>query len=37
MAMLGMASDELRLPMTPLDENNKSALRAALTDYGLLK
>jgi 4-hydroxy-tetrahydrodipicolinate synthase len=37
MAMLGMASEELRLPMTPLDEENKSALRAALTEYGLLK
>jgi 4-hydroxy-tetrahydrodipicolinate synthase len=37
MAMLGMASDELRLPMTPLDEDKKSALHAALTEYGLLK
>jgi 4-hydroxy-tetrahydrodipicolinate synthase len=37
MAMLGMASEELRLPMTPLDEDNKEALRTALTDYGLLK
>jgi 4-hydroxy-tetrahydrodipicolinate synthase len=37
MAMLGMASDELRLPMTPLDEDKKAALREALTEYGLLK
>jgi len=37
MAMLNMASDELRLPMTPLDDDKKEALREALTDYGLLK
>jgi len=37
MAMLGMASEELRLPMTPLNEDKKEALREALTDYGLLK
>lgn len=36
MAMLDMASDELRLPMTPLEESKKTALRKALQDYGLL-
>jgi len=35
--MLGMAPDEMRLPMTPLDEDKKAVLRQALTDYGLLK
>lgn len=37
MAMLNMASEELRLPMTPLDEQSKTALRQTLTEYGLLK
>jgi 4-hydroxy-tetrahydrodipicolinate synthase len=36
MGMLDMASDELRLPMTPLDEGKKVTLRKTLTDYGLL-
>lgn len=36
MAMLDMASDELRLPMTPLEENKKTVLKKALTDYGLI-
>ena len=36
MAMLDMASDELRLPMTPLEENKKAALRKTLEAYGLL-
>ena len=36
MAMLDMASDELRLPMTPLEESKKATLRKALVDYGLL-
>jgi len=36
MAMLDMASDELRLPMTPLAESQKAALKQTLTDYGLL-
>jgi 4-hydroxy-tetrahydrodipicolinate synthase len=35
-AMLEMASDELRLPMTPLEESKKAVLRKALADYGLL-
>jgi 4-hydroxy-tetrahydrodipicolinate synthase len=36
MAMLDMASEELRLPMTPLEEDKKAILRKALKDYGLL-
>jgi len=37
MAMLDMASDELRLPMVPLEESQKVKLRAALKEYGLLE
>jgi 4-hydroxy-tetrahydrodipicolinate synthase len=37
MAMLNLASDELRLPMMPLEEDNRAALRQTLTEYGLLK
>jgi 4-hydroxy-tetrahydrodipicolinate synthase len=36
MAMLDMASEELRLPMTPLDDSKKNTLRQVLADYGLL-
>jgi 4-hydroxy-tetrahydrodipicolinate synthase len=36
MAMLEMTSDELRLPMTPLEESKRATLRKALADYGLL-
>jgi len=36
MAMLDMCSDELRLPMTPLEPAKKTALKQTLTDYGLL-
>jgi hypothetical protein len=36
MAMLNMASDELRLPMTPLEDGKKPVLRQTLRDYGLL-
>jgi len=36
MAMLDMASDELRLPLTPLDPSLSGRLRKALADYGLL-
>ncbi len=36
MAMLNMASEELRLPMTPLDEKTKAVLRQTLKEYGLL-
>jgi len=36
MAILGMAPEELRLPMVPLEDNKKPALRQILSDYGLL-
>ena len=36
MKMLGMDTGELRLPMTPLDENGELILRRTLTEYGLL-
>ena len=36
MAMLNMASEELRLPMTPLEEGKKTILRQTLKEYGLL-
>ena len=36
MAMLNMASDEMRLPMTELQEDKAIILRKALKDYGLL-
>lgn len=35
-AMLNMASDELRLPMTPLEDDKKATLRQTLRNYGLL-
>jgi 4-hydroxy-tetrahydrodipicolinate synthase len=37
MAILGMASDELRLPMVPMDNAKKETLRQTLKDYGLLE
>jgi 4-hydroxy-tetrahydrodipicolinate synthase len=37
MGMLGMCSDELRLPLWPMDESLKQKLRKTLVDYGLLK
>ncbi len=37
MAMLGMASEEMRLPLVPMDENKNSALRQILKSYGLLQ
>lgn len=36
MAMLDMCSEELRLPMTPLEEPKKAQLRQTLKDYGLV-
>ncbi len=36
LAMLDLASDELRLPMTALGENERVILKQALEDYGLL-
>ncbi len=35
MAILGMASEEMRLPMTPLNSAQKQELGKLLTDYGL--
>jgi 4-hydroxy-tetrahydrodipicolinate synthase len=37
MAMLNMAPEELRLPLTPLDEKTKAVLRQTLKEYGLLE
>jgi 4-hydroxy-tetrahydrodipicolinate synthase len=37
MAMLDLASDELRLPMTPLEDDKSQVLRQALKTYGLIK
>ncbi len=37
MAMLGMCSEELRLPMYQMDDTLKAKLRQTLVDYGLLK
>jgi 4-hydroxy-tetrahydrodipicolinate synthase len=36
MAMLNMMSEELRLPMTPLEDSKKEILRQTLQEYGLL-
>jgi 4-hydroxy-tetrahydrodipicolinate synthase len=36
MALLGRGNGELRLPMTPLEESGRAALRSALQAYGLL-
>jgi len=36
MAILDIAPEELRLPLTPLDEKTKAVLRQTLKDYGLL-
>jgi 4-hydroxy-tetrahydrodipicolinate synthase len=36
MAMLNMAPEELRLPMTPMDKSKKAILKKTLIDYGLL-
>ena len=35
-SMLNMASDELRLPMTPLEDDKRIILEKALRDYGLI-
>jgi 4-hydroxy-tetrahydrodipicolinate synthase len=37
MAMLGMSSDEMRLPMVPMTDKEKEPLRKMLKDYGLLE
>jgi len=36
MAMLNLASEEMRLPMTPLENGKRGILKQTLTDYGLL-
>jgi 4-hydroxy-tetrahydrodipicolinate synthase len=36
MAMMNMCSEELRLPMTPLEESKRDVLMQTLQDYGLL-
>lgn len=36
MSMLNMCSDEMRLPMVPMDESKKAILRQTLKAYGLL-
>jgi len=36
MEILDMCPEELRLPMTPLEESKKTVLKKALKDYGLL-
>ena len=36
MAMLNMAPEELRLPMTPLEQGKRAALKQTLGEYGLL-
>lgn len=37
MAMLKMTPEELRLPMTPLEESKRAVLEETLRDYGLLQ
>ncbi|RKY21380.1 MAG: 4-hydroxy-tetrahydrodipicolinate synthase [Planctomycetota bacterium] len=36
MSMMNLASEELRLPMTIMDESKKAALKQILKDYGLV-
>ncbi len=36
MALLGMSPEEMRLPMTPLEDSKRGALGQILRDYGLL-
>jgi 4-hydroxy-tetrahydrodipicolinate synthase len=36
MAMLNMASEELRLPLVPMEDEKKAVLKQTLKDYGLL-
>jgi len=37
MQMMGLCSGELRLPLCPLSDDHRTALKQALKDYGLLK
>ena len=36
MSILNMASEEMRLPMVPMDKDKKAALKQTLKEYGLL-
>ena len=36
-SMLNLASEEMRLPMTPMDEDKKAILRQTLQTYGLIQ
>jgi len=37
LGMMGMCSDELRLPLSPMSDINKERLRKVMEDYGLLR
>jgi dihydrodipicolinate synthase/N-acetylneuraminate lyase len=37
MSMLNLASEEMRLPLVPLEESKKTVLHQALKNYGLLE
>jgi 4-hydroxy-tetrahydrodipicolinate synthase len=37
MGMMGLCSDEMRLPLCEMDDKNKEKLKKALKDYGLIK
>ncbi|MHC4220775.1 MAG: 4-hydroxy-tetrahydrodipicolinate synthase [Planctomycetota bacterium] len=37
LSMLNMSSEEMRLPMVPMDDSKKAILKEALKTYGLLK
>lgn len=37
MGLMGLCSDEMRLPMCPMSEENLAKLKKALKDYGLIK
>ena len=37
MSILNLASEEMRLPMTPLEESKRVVLEQTLRDYGLLR
>ncbi|MBU0951598.1 MAG: dihydrodipicolinate synthase family protein, partial [Elusimicrobia bacterium] len=36
MGLMGLCSDELRLPMCPMEENNLAKLKRTLKDYQLI-
>ena len=36
LAMMGLLTEEFRLPLTPLGEDGRAALKTTLTEYGLL-